>query len=520
MYFFRRKSCKVLPPIIVILACLILFYYSYTSGLPFLEVNQSEPREPVKINTDGASRRDLIHAIQKMTALSSKTQELSDYIRGIEPDIKGFENDTDLRATSKQLEDYLQVSDEQILDLKQLHERVLEHMPSRLREGEYTGKGIVMSADGSYFPTALANVAWIRNRNYTLPIEIYIPYRRSWEAACNDFLPSLNVRCKCLEELYGESLLNSFKVPQGKEGYLYKGLSILMSDFDEIYWMDPDSLPLIDVEEGLNEPLFQDIGYIFTSDYWPRLTSPYFYDITNVTLGPDDFGTGKKLLQVDRENAISGLSTESGQFFVKKSQHFKSLVLSVYYNLRGSIWWPLLTQGGPGEGDKEVWPAAAQVLGEPWYQTHTQPLTAGYRQNGDKDEFHGMCMIQPEFSVDHRTYDLGRTKTPPKYMALHFNMLKLNVQRVLRDNGGKIPPFRYLGNVTEFQKSSRINSDIELEMWTAVRDSTCKWAVEKKLVPNDWESLDSARHYCEILEERIQFLAKYPEVPILLSAQQ
>lgn len=298
----------------------------------------------------GASRKDLIRAVLKMTQVPCQVSGLSSYNRDIGPDLKSFQDDGELKATSEQLKSYLNVSESDVQDLQDLHETIVKLIPTKLKDGEFKGRGIVMSTDGIYFPSALAAVKWMRNRGYRLPIEIYIARKRSWESACDEVLPALNVTCRCLEELYGES----FKALAGGGGFLYKPLSIMMSDFDEIYWTDPDSLPLVDVEDYLKEPLFQKIGYIFTSDYWPRSNSPYFYDVTNVTLGPDEYGSGKRLRQIDRENAISGLSTESCQFFIKKSLHYRSLVLTLYYNIKNSIWWPLLSQAAPGGRQRGV----------------------------------------------------------------------------------------------------------------------------------------------------------------------
>lgn len=454
---------------------------------------------------DGATRLDLIKAVKRMAELPCDVSKLARYEREIGPDINSFQEDGSLRATSEELKNYLQVDENEIRKLRKLHEKVIRRIPLKLKNKEFNGRGIVMSADGVYFPSALATIKWIRSRGYQIPIELFIGRRNSWERACDDLLPSINVKCKCLEDLYGKY----FKTLGSSGGFLYKPLSILMSDFDEIYWTDPDSLPLVDVEEQLKEPLFQQIGYIFTSDYWPRTTSPHFYNITNLKLGPDDYGSGKKLRQIDRENAISGMSSESGQFYVKKSTHFRSLVLSLYYSVKGEIWWPLLSQGAPGEGDKEVWPAAAQVLGESWYQTHTKPLEAGYNEKG---EVHGFCMVQPDFVRDHEIHFHARDHLPIKFMAAHFNMLKLNVQRTLGENDEAIPQARFLGSLSTFQQATNLTGDIELEIWKASRDSACDWVVEKDLVPINWGDMSSASRYCEALRERVEFLINNPEI--------
>lgn len=510
----RKLRLRVLVATLIALIIVAFFFIAqeYNAVLPVTLPTLSQHKGQLDDQsasqdsaTEGATREDLIYAVQKMVDVPCDLRELTNYGREIGPDVDSLRGDGESRATSEKLKEYLKLSDKDVQKLHDLHEKVVKIIPSKLKEGEFKGRGIVMSADGIYFPSALATIRFIRARGYQTPVELFIGRRSAWESSCDELLPSINVTCKCLEDFYGDY----FNALSGLGGYLHKPLSVLMSDFDEIYWTDPDSLPLVDVEEYLKEPLFQQIGYIFTSDYWPRLTSPYFYDITNLTLGPDEFGSSKKMRQIDRENAISGMSTESGQFYVKKSLHFRSLVLSLYYNVKGRIWWPLLTQGAPGEGDKEVWPAAAQVLGEPWYQTHTNPLEAGYRENGG---MHGFCMVQPDFLRDFEMYTHGRDNLPKTYMAAHFNILKLNVQRTLGENGGSIPKGRFLGSLSAFQKATNLDGDVELEIWTAARDSACEWAVEKHLIPNNWGSIISATRYCEALRRRVEFLVENPEV--------
>lgn len=507
MHLHKRLSLRLLVFISAALTIVsLLFFHLVPKVSEGAQPNQSIPPSNPQQKGAEALRKDLIEAALKMVKAPCDIKGLSNYDQQVGADIRaGLQQDGEVKATSEQLRKYLQVETSDVRTLRNLHETIVNLIPAKLKEGEYKGRGIVMTGDGIYFPSALTAIRWIRNRGYQIPIELYIPHKYSWESSCDNLLPSMNVTCKCLEELYGES----FKAFSGSGGFAYKALSIMMSDFDEIYYTDTDSLPLVDVEDYFDEPLFQKYGFLFNSDYWPRVTSPFFYDIVNVTLGPDQYGTGQKLRQIDRDNAISGWATESGQFFVKKSLHFRSLLLSLYYNVKGSIWYPLLTQGAPGEGDKEVWPAAAQVLGEPWYQTHTKPVKTGYPEDGG---VHGFCMMQPDFLTDYELYIHGRQDLPPKFIAAHFNMLKLNVQRTLGENNGAIPQGRFLGKLSDFQRVTNISGDIELEIWTAARDSACNWAVDKGLVPKNWGAASSASRYCDALRRRVEFLIETPEV--------
>lgn len=54
----------------------------------------------------------------------------------------------------------------------------------------------------------------------------------------------------------------------------------------------------------------------------------------------------------------------------------------LYYQLYGpSIYYPLLSQGTLGQGEKETYVAAAMALNMSFYQIHTPPDTITYEQD-------------------------------------------------------------------------------------------------------------------------------------------
>lgn len=81
----------------------------------------------------------------------------------------------------------------------------------------------------------------------------------------------------------------------------------------------------------------------------------------------------------DFEGTLPDPTSETGMFMVNKSSHLKTLLLCLYYNVFGpQYYYPLLTQGSAGEGDKETFIAAAHVMKEPWYQCARQFKWTGY----------------------------------------------------------------------------------------------------------------------------------------------
>lgn len=507
-----RKPGKILKCVIFSGVLLLLFYTFHFKAerdgvhidQPVLPSNESEiSREETEQKP--ATLRDLVHTIPAMLDVPCDVSGLSKYGREIRLDIKEFAADGKRPATSKQLRKYLKVSKKEIRNLREIHNEVLKHLPQQMAPDQVRGNGIVMTADGYHFVSALINIKWIRSINANIPIELHISEVYLWEASyCDSILRDMNVKCICQEIMYG-ALYEKMKA----SGYVNKALALLGSSFENIYYTDADSLMLEDVEKLFDEPLYNQYGMIFNADFWPRTTSPYFYDITNISLGPDVVN-GTRLLQIDRENAIPGMATESGQMFIKKSQHFKSLALSTYYNLRSNIWWPLLSQRAPGQGDKEVWPAAAHVTGEPWYQTYGDPFKLGPLDE-KKDEIQFFAWLQPNFQRDYEIFHDKRTDIPPVYSALHFQTLKLNMAKIMDRYHNEIPKNRFLGSLSTVQKTLNREDDIELEIWTLMRDMACDWALGQHKVPTDWMpgNVDS---YCESAKAQVAWLKENPEI--------
>ncbi|GMF05906.1 unnamed protein product [Ambrosiozyma monospora] len=125
-------------------------------------------------------------------------------------------------------------------------------------------------------------------------------------------------------------------------------------------------------------------------DFWRRTTSPLFYQITGQKIGTEqvrhlnDFFTDPKYYAIDsdediifstpyhdRAGTLPDWTTESGEMLINKKLHFKTLLLSLYYNFDGPYgYYPLLSQGGAGEGDKETFVAAAHYYKLPYYQVY------------------------------------------------------------------------------------------------------------------------------------------------------
>lgn len=86
---------------------------------------------------------------------------------------------------------------------------------------------------------------------------------------------------------------------------------------------------------------------------------------------------------------------ETGQILVSKRQRSTALLLATMYNVFGPhYYYSLLSQGSPGEGDKETFQAAATYLDEPFYRVERRVEPLGYFDKEGNHDFHGQAMLQ------------------------------------------------------------------------------------------------------------------------------
>lgn len=266
-------------------------------------------------------------------------------------------------------------------------------------------RGYVLIGGGKYSWLSYLVVKQIRSLGGSFPIEIFIPSQREYEQKfCEEVLPKYDARCNVLDEDVIDSVAKNFKIG----GYQFKMLAILTSAFENVIYLDSDLFPMRNAEYLLASDLYKDKGLLLWPDHWARTTNPKFHEIANlpvleskVTYSRYDKKQAeekgeelKPLLDFtfadsnfhDFENALPDPSSEAGVLVVNKTTHLRTLLLALYYNLLGpDFYYPLMTQGGAGEGDKETFIAAAAVMHEPYHQTTKSFAWVGYHS---QDEGH------------------------------------------------------------------------------------------------------------------------------------
>ncbi|OGM48764.1 hypothetical protein ABOM_002940 [Aspergillus bombycis] len=207
----------------------------------------------------------------------------------------------------------------------------------KLRPAHSPGtRGIVTTAGGSYLPVFLSSLRMLRRTGSTLPVEVYMKDASEYEKKiCDKVLPDMGARCLILSDVVGKDVIQHYQL---------KVFAVLFSSFEEIVWMDADCFPMDKPEILLNHEPFTSTGLVTWPDFWASSVSPAYYNISQQPMPP----------MTERQ------SSETGIFLVSKKTHYLTLLLAAYYNYYGpSHYFRLLSQGAPGEGDKETFLQAA-----------------------------------------------------------------------------------------------------------------------------------------------------------------
>lgn len=360
-----------------------------------------------------------------------------------------------MKLTPKSLSTILNVDDAQQDEITRLHTSLLgEYLTPRFgpfanlqkaatRSNTKDNKGIVYVSGKGYYWLTILSIKYIRDvlKDKT-PVEIFVPFRDKHDNHCNKIsLVYPNVKCSFFSDYLSYGQLYNLS------GYQYKSLAMLLTSFNEILYLDSDNIPISSVADMFNNPNYLKTGFISWADFWKRSTNYNFYSMAGLTRFA---------------NPISSTpSVEAGQILINKEHHIRTLLLAYYYNYYGpQYFYPLFSQGFPGEGDKETFYLASRVTGDNSY------LITGHttKSFGYKDK-QGAYVGQGILQTDPSNFS--------KYWFLHINYPKLDIVSMFKKGffkGDKLErKWTFIRNAQEDGKSvpfrQTLGQDFEYDVW-------------------------------------------------------
>lgn len=330
---------------------------------------------------------------------------------------------------------------------------ILQSWPEHLARNIFKGTGVVIVGGGEYFGPAVIGIHMLRRSGSNLPVQVFVTDEAEYEDdLCKDYLPKLGAECLVLSDF-----MQGFEVTH----YQLKSLAMLLSSFEHVLYLDSDSIPLLNPETELfvKEP-YTSTGLVIWPDFWISSESPSFYTVVGLDKMPSN---------------LPQSSSEAGQLLVNKQTHLKTLLLAVYYNIYGpDLYYPLLSQGALGQGDKETFMAAAMVLNTPYYRVRTGVKAIG-REDGIERKGSGMIQVDPFADYQKQKEDKS---DQARAAFIHANTPKMNAGHLV-DEGDLLTvtdqkPLRLWGPRDEQIKEFGL--DLEKTVWELVVQTGCELA--------------------------------------------
>ncbi|KAK4692924.1 alpha 1,2-mannosyltransferase, partial [Lecanoromycetidae sp. Uapishka_2] len=382
------------------------------------------------------------------------------------------------------------IPEKDVESLHQSHMKLVGHDDFKAinsqAQGLFSGVGVVIVGGGPYMPPALLSIRMLRKVNKLLPVHVFLPSKHDYESEiCEQILPAMDAECFVIEDHLRKD--NPVKV----DHYQLKVLAILFSSFETVLYLDSDCMVLRDPMELIESEPFLSTGLLSWPDYWVATEDPVFYKIA----GLKEFPKG-----------VPARSSESGQLVLSKKKHLSSLLLAAYYNVYGpDYYYPMMSQGAVGQGDKETFLAAAVVTGNPFYRVKEKVGTIGYFDHSS--QFHGGAMVQWHAADEYSTRNItdASKKTKPRPFFLHANVPKMNVARLLDENGiymeGTEERIRIWGK--EESTRAMFGYDVERFVWNEMRELACQLQDTMKDFHGRWQVCRRAQeHYREMFEPK------------------
>lgn len=360
--------------------------------------------------------------------------------------------------------DLLEIPKSSIEKMQNAHTNFVEGIKENPPEMVFTpgSQGLVSTAGGKYLPVFVISLRMLRRTGTTLPVEVFLADHEEYEAyICKEVLPSLSATCVIMSDIL-ESVPHSVDITR----YQFKVFAMMFSSFEEILFLDADCFPIHNPEQLFSSEPFRKHGLITWPDFWASSASPLFYQIASQSVPPMT------------ERATS----ETGELLLSKTTHQRSLLLATYYNYYGPThYYPLLSQGGPGEGDKETFLAAASVMNETFYATSESVQPIGHMKNDGGID--GSAMVQYDPVQDYALTQKGlwRVKDssvaePPRPFFVHAHFPKFNPATIFHQGG---PTKDSNGNDrlawTDQERTIKgFGVDLERRFWEEIKWTACE----------------------------------------------
>ncbi|MBW2232250.1 MAG: hypothetical protein JRH17_17840 [Deltaproteobacteria bacterium] len=221
----------------------------------------------------------------------------------------------------------------------------LDYPPPWLGEERDT-RGIVMCAGGPDLLTqAYTNLDVLRNHHgCRLPVALFYVGREEMPEACQHFFEESFSNLRCID---ASRITDRPGQPRAKNlrGFELKPFSLLNAPFDELIFIDADSVPLYDPELLFESELYREHGNLFwpeacmLSTLVPHAGAWSEWSLTDGRARGNIQGVNPRIfdhLRLPRPSTLerAGYETESGQILIDRRRCFDAVALTWFMSSR------------------------------------------------------------------------------------------------------------------------------------------------------------------------------------------
>lgn len=193
--------------------------------------------------------------------------------------------------TAEMADAHLPLSRADAMITREAHRQVIESLPPYNSVSHtFQGQGIVIVAGSRYAGYAATSVGVLRLHGSKLPVEIWAKDDDEEDLAWCEELSLQGVACRRISDYAPVGSLWDWINPLAWLGtpvpwspYQWKVMAILFSSFEEVLFLDADSIPVQDPAFLFESEIYREKGAIIWPDYWQSIAShwlPYILDIT------------------------------------------------------------------------------------------------------------------------------------------------------------------------------------------------------------------------------------------------
>lgn len=423
-----------------------------------LTENATKPWEHISQANDPAFRKSQIEFWKSLESLLDASKPDCD-----PPKRQGRAKAMGFDPAGRERPKHLEMPEADVETMRKAHEKFVEGIKDGNPPMVYTpgSQGLVSTGGGQYLPVFVISLRMLRRTGTTLPVEVFLADHDEYEKhICEEVLPPLNATCVIMDDILS-SVPHDVKITK----YQFKVFAMIFSSFEDILFLDADAFPIHNPEELFSSQLFKEHGLISWPDFWASSTSEYYYTIS----------------QQKTPSMGERASSETGELLMSKKTHQRFLLLATYYNYYGPThYYPLLSQGSPGEGDKDTFLPAASVFNQTFYATSESVKPIGHTIADGS--FSGSAMVQFDPIQDYNLTQQGlrrvqdaSTAERPRPFFVHANFPKFNPATIFNLDG----PARDINGTERIawtlgeKMTEAFGFDVEKDFWTEIKWVAC-----------------------------------------------